>query len=378
MASTFVVRGARVFLPDGWKDGVDVRVSGAAISAVGRISPRRGEDVVDAEGAFLTPGLIDAHTHAGIGGEGESSPSKDVNERTDPFTPHVRSIDAVNPHDLSFRDARGSGVTTIGVFPGSANVIGGSGCVLHTAGRSVDEMLLKADAGMKAAFGENPKGCYGSAGKMPSTRLGIGGVFREHLYKARRILARKSPPDDIRFEALRPLLKKQVPLRAHAHRANDILTAVRMAEEFKLRLVIEHATEGYKVADILARKRIPCCVGPLLWARSKEELRDKAVDNVARLVAAGVSVSIITDFPVTPFELLAGAAALACRGGLSETDALKCLTSNPASVLGIDRTTGSIRKGLSADLALFSGHPFDLTKPVLKTWIRGALVHSAG
>ncbi|HHN47261.1 MAG TPA: amidohydrolase [Planctomycetes bacterium] len=376
MNGNFVVHGATVFIPSGWKASVSVRVKNGRIAEIGKIAPKRAEAVVDAHGCFLTPGLIDAHTHAGIGGEGEAQPSKDVNETTDPFTPHLRSLDAINPDDLSFRDARANGVTTIAVFPGSANVFGGSGCAVNTVGRSVEEMLVSENVGLKAAFGENPKGVYGPNRQTPATRLGIGGVFREKLYRAKQVLGKKKPPEDIRFAALEPLLKRRVPLRAHAHRANDILTAVRVAEEFELKLVIEHATEGHKIADILAEKRIPCCVGPLLWARSKEELRNRSVTTPAVLAGAGVLVSIITDFPVTPFELLAGAAALTCRGGLNEEDALRMVTCNPAKVLGIDGDTGSIEKGKRADLALFRGHPFDLTMSAAATWIAGRKVHS--
>jgi imidazolonepropionase-like amidohydrolase len=259
----------------------------AAVGANVRIP--RGAEVVEARGKFVTPGLIDVHTHLGNYGEGTGPPGFDANEAVEAATPHVRALDGVDPRDLGFDDARRSGVTAVCILPGSANVIGGMGVAVKTAGTIIDDMVVRAEAGLKVAFGENPKFSHPESRRMPVTRMGTAAVLREMLTQAReyrrkrRLPPAKRPDLDLRLEPLVAVLERKIPLRAHAHRADDIATAVRVAREFKCRLVADHCTEGYLIADFLAAGKIPCAVGPSLIGRFKQELRHRSY------AAAGIS-----------------------------------------------------------------------------------------
>ncbi|NLG84072.1 MAG: amidohydrolase [Firmicutes bacterium] len=361
-----------------------VLVEGGKIVAVAEhLAVPSEAQVIPGHGRLLTPGLIEAHCHLGIGEEGIGFEGEDYNETTDPVTPHLRVIDGINPEEMGMRDAAQNGVTTVCIAPGSANVLGGQVAVVKTYGRIVDRMVLRFPAGIKAAFGENPKRVYHAQKKMPTTRMTTAALLREALVKAANYRRRleeggedpaKLPERDLRSEALLPLLRREIPLRAHAHRADDILTAVRIAEEFDLKLVIEHCTEGHKIAALLAEKGIPAVVGPVLSARVKYELREKTFATAGVLVAAGVRVAITTDAPVVPIEHLPLCAGLAVRAGLPEEEAWRAMTINPATILGVADRVGSIEPGKDADLVLWDGDPFDSRTAPEMVWIDGELV----
>lgn len=345
-----------------------------------------GTRVIDAAGRVVAPGIIDAHAHVGIWEEGFGWEGNDVNEMTDPVTPHLRAIDAINPEDQGLRDAYEGGITAIWSAPGSGNVIGGEGVAMKTAGKTMDAMIIKAPAGLKAALGENPKRVYSGQKKMPSTRMGTAAVMREALLKGQAYLKKlekaqddpdKLPDRDLRMEAIARVLRKEIPLRTHAHRADDIITALRIAEEFDIDLTIEHCTEGHKVAGELARRNIKVVVGPTLSSRSKVELRDRSLETPAILATAGVHVSLMTDHPVIPIQLLPLAAMVAMKYGLSEEHALKALTINPAEICGIADRVGSLEKGKDADIVIWSGHPLKFESNVVATVINGEVVYQA-
>jgi imidazolonepropionase-like amidohydrolase len=362
-------------------DGV-VLVRDGRIEAAGRdIRVPEDAERVDAAGKVVLPGLVDAHTHVGVHSEGDGWAGQDTNELTDPITPHVRALDAINPADLGFADAVAGGVLTLNVNPGSGNPIGGQTAAVRSAGRTVDEMLLRAPSGMKSALGENPKRVYGERKQLPSTRLGTAAVIRDALVKAANYLAKAErggddPPErDLRWEALGLVLKGEIPWRQHCHRADDIATALRLADEFGYRLVVDHGTEAVPLADQLAERGIPVLIGPLLTSRSKVELRNRSLANPGRLAAAGVELAIITDHPVVPIHLLHVQAALAVREGLDPATALRALTLTPARVLGLDDRLGSLEPGKHATLCIWSGDPLDTRSRVESAWIEGHQVY---
>ena len=362
-----------------------VLVEEGKIKAIGQNIEIPGDAIkIDGEGKWLTPGLIDAHTHLGVYEEGIGWGDSDVNELTDPSTPHIRALDAINPLEMGFKDAVKGGVTTVQIMPGSGNVIGGEMSIVKTTGRIVEEMMVKELSGLKIAFGENPKRVYGSKGKLPSTRMGTAAVFREQLTKAKNYLkkmeqgnkdASKLPETDLKMETLVKVLKKEIPVRAHAHRADDIMTAIRVAEEFDIDLTLEHCTEGHIIADIIAQKGYPAAVGPTLSSRSKIELRDRGWHTLVDLNKANVPVSIITDHPVIPIDYLIVTAAIAVREGLTEDTAWKAVTINPAKHLGIENKVGSLEIGKDADMVLWSSNPFDYKTKVEMTIINGKIVY---
>ena len=379
------VKNAKVYtVTQGTIDGGTVLIEGQKIRAVGQdVKVPESAQVIDGTGKVLTPGLIDAHSHAGLDEEGFGSEGWDYNEATDPATPWLRAIDGINPSEMGLRDAAANGITTVCVVPGSANVIGGEGVIIHTFGNVVDEMVVSRDAGLKVAFGENPKRVYQEQKKMPTTRMGTAAILRENLVKATNYMAKmekgrrdpdKAPERDLRMETLVRVLRREIPLRAHAHRADDIMTALRIADEFKVRIVIEHATEGHKIADQLARRQVPAVVGPSLSSRSKVELQQLDFGTPATLVKAGVKVALTLDHPVIPLKYLPVVAALAIRAGLPEEEAWKAITINPAEILGIGQRVGSIEAGKTADLVLWSGDPLDVRSKAEKTIIEGRVL----
>jgi imidazolonepropionase-like amidohydrolase len=367
-----------------FEDGV-VLIADGRIEAAGRdVRVPDGVERVDAAGKVVLPGLVDAHVHVGVHEEGDGWAGQDTNELTDPVTPHVRALDAINPADLGFADAVAGGVLTVNVNPGSGNPIGGQTAAVRSAGRSVDEMVLRAPSGMKSALGENPKRVYGERKQFPSTRLGTAAAIRDALVKTANYLAKRDhdgdePAErDLRWEALGLVLTGEIPWRQHCHRADDIATAMRLADEFGYRLVIDHGTEAVLLADRLAERGVPVLIGPLLTSRSKVELRNRSLANPARLAAAGVELGIITDHPVVPVHLLHVQAALAVREGLDPAAALRAVTLTPARVLGLEDRLGSLEPGKHATLCVWSGDPLDARSRVESAWIEGRQVYRTG
>jgi imidazolonepropionase-like amidohydrolase len=347
-----------------------------------------GIPVVDAVGAWVLPGFIEAHGHVGVHEEAEGWAGQDTNEMTDPVTAQVRALDAINPADLGFRDAISGGVLAVNVNPGSGNPIGGQTVALKCWGRTVDEMVLRQPSGMKSALGENPKRVYGEQKKTPSTRLGVAAVIRSAFVDAANYAQRleseqRKPEDerkpvdrDLKLEALGRVLRREIPWRQHCHRADDIATAIRIADEFGYNLVIDHGTEAHLLADIIAAKGIPVIIGPLLTSRSKVELRNRSLANPGRLASAGVTIAITTDHPVVPIYLLCYQAALAVKEGLDRDTALRALTINPARIAGIDDRIGSIEAGKDGDLVIWSGDPLDVLSRVRQSFCNGVEIYS--
>jgi imidazolonepropionase-like amidohydrolase len=366
-----------------------ILIENGRISAVGEsVAIPDGAQVVDAAGGWVLPGFIDAHAHVGVSEEAEGWAGQDTNEMTEPVTAQVRAIDAINPADLGFRDAIGGGVLAVNVNPGSGNPIGGQTVALKCWGRTVDQMALRQPSGMKSALGENPKRVYGDQKKTPSTRLGTAAVIRGALVAAanylERIDAEQRKPEadrkpverDLKLEALGLVLRKQIPWRQHCHRADDIATAIRIADEFGYDLVIDHGTEAHLLADLIAERGTPVIIGPLFTSRSKVELRNRSLANPGRLASAGVTIAITTDHPVVPINFLVHQASLAVKDGLDRENALRALTINPARIAGIDDRLGSIEPGKDADLVIWSGDPLDVLSRAVRVFVDGAEIYS--
>lgn len=360
-------------------------VEGGRIAGVGGMDSLPGEDglgpVIDAEGSHVLPGFVDAHCHLGMVGTAVGYEADELNEATDPCTPQLRGLDGVNPMDEGFAEARRAGVTCVVTGPGSANPMGGQMAALKTAGTIADQMILRAPAAMKMALGENPKRFYGRGRQSaPMTRMATAALIRELLARATEyqykqekaeLEGREKPDFDAKLAALGPLLAGRVPAHIHAHRADDMATAVRIAREFGLELTIVHGTEGRLIADFLAKEGIPVITGPSLTDRSKPELRQLAMENTAALAAAGVQVAICTDHPETPIQYLRLCAALAAQAGMDEEEALAAITINAACIAGVDDRLGSLTVGKDADVVLMSGPPFSFSSRVQRVWIDG-------
>ena len=393
-----VIKGGTIMTPDKVIEQGSVLINEGKIAQVGKdIAVPAGAKVVEAGGKFIIPGMIDAHCHTGVFADGVGWEKSDGNEMTDPITPHLRAIDAIHPDDMAFKDLREAGVTTINTGPGSANVIGGQTVVIKTCGKTVDEMLVCAPVAMKMALGENPKRVYGEQKKTPSTRMGNAGVLREWLMKAQDYQEKREryeqqltdykankgngkepePPErDLRLQALGRVLKREIPAHVHAHRADDMLTALRIAAEFDFRVIFIHATEGYKVAGILAKEGIPCVVGPILFSRTKYELRGMNPRNPAILSEAGVKVAIQTD-QMSAVKYILFDAALAVREGMDEQEAIKAITIYPAEILGIANRVGSLEERKDADIVIMSGPPLDVKdSKVERVFIAGKQVYA--
>ncbi len=359
----------------------DILVKDGKIAAIGKNLNAAGEETVDAAGLNIFPGFVDAHSHLGLDSDGVGYEGWDYNEMNDPISPQMRGIDGFKPMQPCMRAAAKAGVTTVCTGPGSANVLGGTFCAVKTVGKRVEDMLVKEAIAMKCAFGENPKRCYRDKGV--STRMTTAAKLRETLFKAREYLekkeaagddAGKKPPFDMKLEALIPVLKREIPLKAHAHAAEDIFTALRIAREFNVKITLEHVTEGHLIVEELAREHVPCAVGPSLTNASKFELRNKTFDTPGILSKAGLQVSIITDAPVIPQEYLPLCAGLAVKHGMEPFAALQAITINPARHAGIEDRVGSIEPGKDADLVLCAGSPFDTDPDVRAVYINGKFV----
>lgn len=386
-----IINGRVLTVTQGVIDPGVVLIEGEKIVDVGFGLPvPPGAEVFDARGCWVMPGLIDAHSHLGLFGEPWVWAHEDGNEMTDPVTPHMRGIDSINPEDPSFANALAAGVTTVYTGPGSGNIIGGSGIAVKTMGRTVDELVYPGTEAMKMALGENPKRVHGEEHKrLPSTRMGNAAVLREALVRAQNYLNQfsqaeaeaqsepgkpvKSPDRDLKHEALARVLKREMKVRVHCHRADDILTALRIAEEFNLDLSIEHATEGYLVADILAARGIPCVVGPTLIPRAKMELNRISLKNPGILARAGVKVAIQMDGS-SETQFLPLAAGVAIREGMPEADAFRAVTINAAEIIGLQDRIGSLEKQKDADIAIFDGHPFNSLTKCVRVYLKGKAV----
>jgi len=343
-----------------------------------------GEDIIDGTGKNVFPGFIDAHCHLGMWEDAIGFEGDDGNEATSPITPELRAIDGINPMDRTFVESYQGGVTTVATGPGSANVLGGQFAVIKTFGKRVDDMIVMEPAAMKCAFGENPKRVYAEKKQSPNTRMAIASELRNQLFKAKEYLKKveegkkdetKKPPFDIKMESLLPVLRKEIPLKAHAHRADDILTAIRIAKEFDVRLTLDHCTEGHLIPEIIKAEGLSAIVGPSFGDRSKFELKNLTFDTPGVLSKAGIKIAIMTDHPVVPLHYLPMMAALSAKAGLDPYEALAAITINPAEILGIDHLVGSITVGKDADLVLYEGHPFDLQSKVIHTIIDGVVVY---
>jgi len=333
-----------------------------------------GAEIYDAAGMIVMPGMIDSHSHVGIVEEIYREEGDDSNEITGPVTPHLRAIDAVNPLDLGFRDALAGGITTLVTGPGSANIIGGEMVAMKTHGTIVDDMIVRFPVGLKAALGENPKRSYGRDKKTPATRMASAAIIRESLIQGLEYLKKEAPERDLKMESLGRVLRGEVPLRVHAHRADDIMTALRIAAEFDINLIIEHCTEGHLIAKRLAQKKIPVVIGPLIANRAKVEMQGITLETARVLAENGVMFAIMSDHPVVPVQYLAVSAALAVKGGLSEDHALKAITINAAKILGLEKQIGSIEPGKDADIVVFDRHPLDITSRVKQVFVNGEKV----
>lgn len=354
------------------------------IAAVGaELEAPAGTETIDAGGRLVTPGCVEAHCHIGLDNEGMGWEGHDYNEIVEPLTPHLRAIDSINPMDEAFGLALQGGVTTACTGPGSANVVGGTFVAIKLAGKRVDKMIVKEPLAMKCAFGENPKRCYGqSLKKSPTTRMATAALLRELLFKAKRYMedkeAGKCPAFDMKLEAMIPVLKGEIPLKAHAHRSDDILTSIRIAKEFGVRITLDHCTDGACIADEIAEEGLPAFVGPSLGGKTKIELQNKSFTTPAKLHAAGVPISIITDAPVIPLHYLPMCAGLAVNAGLDMEEAWKAITINPAVQTGIGDRVGSLEPGKDGDVVIWTADPLTtIGGAAYMTIVEGKIVYQA-
>ena len=387
-----LVKNAKILTMAGidYNDGY-IAAEGEKITALGNDAAElarleaAASEVIDAKGRYVLPGFVDAHCHVGMWEDSVGFEGDDGNETSDPVMPHLRAIDAVYHADRAFVEARENGVTTVVTGPGSANVIGGQFAALKTYGRRVEDMVVKAPVAMKVAFGENPKTVYHEKRQAPMTRMATAALLRESLMKAVEYKRMKEdyerdsenfdkPDYDMKMEALLKVLNGEIPLKAHAHRADDILTAIRIAKEFGVGITIEHCTEGHLITDILLEENVSVITGPFLTDRSKIELRNQSARTPGILSRAGIKTAIMTDHPVTPVQYLPLCAAVAVKEGMDETEALKAITINAAEITGIADRVGSLEAGKDADIIIMDGHPLELKSRVLYTIINGQVV----
>lgn len=353
-----------------------IRTNGKTISEIGDMNdlPENNNDIIlDVHGCLVMPGIIDAHSHIGIMEEKKGTIGDDCNECTNPVTPSLRAIDAINPMDAAFHEAVAAGITGVLAGPGSANVIGGQFAFIKTHGRCIDDMIVKAPAAMKAALGENPKVCYGDQNKYPSTRMANAALLRKTLQKAR--LYKPEDGYDADMEAMQPVLQKKIPMKIHVHRADDILTAIRIAKEFDINITLDHCTEGHLVADYVKKSGFPAIVGTDLTSKNKIEVANMSFKTCGVLNEAGVLTAITTDHPVALIQYLPLCAGLSVRAGLPMEEAYKAITINPAKICGVDARVGSLEIGKDADIAIFDGNPMNTFTNTVYTIIDGKVVY---
>lgn len=368
-------------------------VANGKIVGIGKDLDTTGYEVIELDKKqYITPGLIDAHTHTGIWGEGSGMypNDNDGNEHLEAITPYVRVLDAIHPEDVGFLDARKAGVTICGITHGSANPIGGQACAVKSVGTIADEMIIKEPTGIKMALGENPKRTGQNNKRLPTTRMGVAYLIRKALIETQQYKKKwdrynfkieneevgDEPEFDLGKEALVKVLKREIPIRCHAHRADDIITAIRLSKEFGYRLVIDHATESYKVKEFIAANNIPVMIGPMIGGRAKRELNDQSYATPGIMHKAGVKVSLMTDSPFNPIHSLRDLMLLAIRHGLPQIDALRTITLHPAEVLGVNDRVGTLTAGKDADFVIFDGDPHLSNTKVLATYIDGKQVYA--
>jgi len=347
------------------------------------VNPRNGEKVITVQNGVIMPGIIEAHCHMGITEEKKGMEGDDCNETVDPITPYLRAIDAINTMDAAFEDAVKAGITAAMIGPGSSNVVGGQFALVKTKGRRIDDLIVKAPAAMKIAFGENPKVNYSGQGKSPSTRMAIAGMLRRELADAVEYLKQRDRAEeageefqkDFTKECWIPVLRKEIPLKAHVHRVDDIFTAVRIAEEFQLRMTLDHCSEGHLIAEELADAGFPAIVGPDLTSRNKIEVQNMDFKTAGILNRAGVMTAITTDHPVSQIQYLPLCAGLAVKAGLSMEEGFKAITLYPAIICGVEERMGSLEVGKDADIAIFDGNPMEIFTQTLYTIINGEIVY---
>jgi imidazolonepropionase-like amidohydrolase len=394
----FAIKGGRV-IPvtqdaDGrdqqWERGTVVIGDDGKIMSVGpekSVEIPEGATIVDASDKVVTPGFIDAHTHVGIGEMGVGREGQDTNEGSDPITPQVRAIDATYPGDTAFADALAAGITAVNVMPGSGNVICGLAVLVKTHGTRIDDMVVRHPTGLKAAMGENPKRNYGDQKKMPTTRLGVAALMRENLVRAQNYLAKadatklandptKPFERDLKMEHIGLVLRKEIPMRWHAHRSDDILTALRIRDEFGFDMVLDHSTEAHMLPDELIERNIPAVVGPTLTAKYKVELRGRTLSTPGILVRAGVKVCLTTDHWVVAVQYLPLTLIMAVKEGLDRSQALKLVTINPAEIMGVSDRIGSLAPGKDADIVGMSGDPLDIYQRPEQVYVNGEKVYT--
>ncbi|MDE6901787.1 MAG: amidohydrolase [Lachnospiraceae bacterium] len=369
-----------------YEDGF-LQIKDSKIVAVGRMEDcdpvllrdRKRVQVIDARGNLVMPGIIEAHCHMGITEEKKGMEGDDCNENVNPVTPWLRAVDAINPMDAAFNDAIKAGITSAMIGPGSANVVGGQFAFVKTHGRCIDDMIVKAPAAMKVAFGENPKVNYAGQNTSPATRMAIAGILREELFKARTYQQRKQKePDmspDFRYECWLPVLTGEIPLKAHAHRADDILTAVRIAGEFGLGMTLDHCSEGHLIVEELREAGFPAIVGPDMASRNKIEVKNMAFKTAGILSRHGILTAITTDHPVSMIQFLPICAGLAVKEGMPPEEGLRAITINAAKICGVDSRVGSLAAGKDADVVIFDGNPMEVFTSALCTIINGKIIY---
>lgn len=355
-----------------------IRIEGEKIAEIGRMSDLKA-DLADLErfsGCYALPGLVDAHSHLGLFGDSLGFEGEDGNEVSDPVTPQLCAVDGINALDKGFSEALDYGVTTVVTGPGSANAISGQSAAMKTFGCCVDDMVIIPRLAMKMALGENPKSTYSGRSQAPCTRMTTAALIREELFRAKRYLddIRRwesdseefdEPEYDPKSEALLPVLKREMPVHIHAHRVDDIFTAVRIIKEFSLQGVIIHATEAHIVAERFAKEGIPVVCGPIMGTRSKPELAGFSRAGAAILAQNGVKTAICTDHPEMPQEFLMLSAAIAKSEGMSREQALRAITVTAAETVGLSDRVGSLEKGKDADIVIYNNDPISgFEKPV--------------
>ena len=382
------IAGGKVITMEGdvWEKGY-IGIENGKIKELGPIetmapvSAIQTDQIIDTTGCVVMPGLIEAHCHMGITEEKKGMEGDDCNETVNPITPYLRAIDAVNPMDAAFDDALRAGITSAMIGPGSSNVVGGTFTFVKTHGRSIDKLIIKDPAAMKVAFGENPKVNYSGQSKSPSTRMAIAAMLREELFKAGQYMKKKQQgmeesEQDFRYECWLPVLRGEIPLKAHVHRADDILTAIRIAKEFHLSMTLDHCSEGHLIAEEVKESGFPAIVGPDLASRNKIEVQNMAFKTVGILNNAGVITAITTDHPVSLIQSLPICAGLAVKAGMKEGEALKSITIYPARICRVDDRIGSLKVGKDADIVVFNGNPMEIATKTMCTMINGEVIYA--